>query len=679
MTQAANKKEIFSYLFLLTAFFLLLELSFFIQCNKAYLSDFSYVSASLPIPLAVLPGIFAFLLIELALHIGYALFVGWIGLSLTRLLRLSTQQSFVLVLSLWVLGVVTALVANQYFFPNSRFAELTAFVFFNRSFLYGVFLVLTASCSLIIGLWVLWCLWRLLKRPLYIILAAGLFFCLHYFFLGSSNVIVSANLDRTPNIILIGVDSLRPDFLSFFGAQRETPFMDSFLNEATVFSEAVTPLARTFPAWVSILTGKYPLHTGIRFNLASQAHFDYQESLANQLHAEGYETVFATDETRFSNIDNKFGFDQVLAPPMGLNDFLLGTFNDFPFSNLLINTPLGRWLFPYNYANRAANFTYQPNSFLRLVDEQLSNRKTKPLFLAIHFCLPHFPYLWADLEKEYLSITQQYQESVLRVDEQIKVLFRMLKQYGLLDYAIVVLLSDHGEALELPGDRITEKSLFVFSVPNQTIPKFYPPTLEEEGFNQSAGHGTDVLGLPQYHSVLAMKRYGIKAAEPHKIVSGVVSLLDIKPTILDWLNLHSKGDGISLAPFFTPDPKVVPLRHVFIESDYSPEAIRTVYPNTRQVLLEGAHLFQIDPLSTRLTMKPAMADMIIGSKQYADIYGDWMLALYPQPNRSYISILINLSNGYWSDDLQSSFAVHSPANEMLQQLQAFYGDEIARS
>ena len=73
-----------------------------------------------------------------------------------------------------------------------------------------------------------------------------------------------------PNIILVGVDSLSPDFLSYFGYGNITPFFDSFLDHASVFSEAVTPLARTFPAWTSILTGKYPSKIGIRYNFADQ-------------------------------------------------------------------------------------------------------------------------------------------------------------------------------------------------------------------------------------------------------------------------------------------------------------------------------------------------------------------------------------------------------------------------
>ena len=115
---------------------------------------------------------------------------------------------------------------------------------------------------------------------------------------------------------------------------------------------------------------------------------------------------------------------------------------------------------------------------------------------------------------------------------------------------------------------------------------------------------------------------------------------------------------------------------MFLESDYTPEAIRTVYPDARHVLLEGVELFQIDPLSTRLTMKESMSKMIIASKQYADLYDEWLLALYPQKKNVRIPILVNLISSEWTDDLSSSFAKQSPANRMLIALKRFYGSEL---
>ena len=474
-----------------------------------------------------------------------------------------------------------------------------------------------------------------------------------------------------PNVIIIGVDSLRPDFLGYFGADHPTPFLDSILKQSSVFTEAVTPLARTFPSWSSILTGEHPRNMGIRFNLADTSQVDLSHTLPFIFKQHGYQTIYATDETRFSNIDHHFGFDQIITPPMGLNDFLLGTFNDFPLSNLLINSSLGRWLFPYSYANRPVFATYNPDSFITMLRPVMMQSRSQPVFMAVHFCLPHYPYLWSGLPGMQFSPQERYRESIVRVDQQIKDFFNLLNQAHLLDKAIVVLLSDHGEALELPGDRITQSENYVGNLSGTTEPPhFYPPSLDEEAVNQSAGHGTDVLGLPQYHTLLAFKLFGLGVQRTGDI-AGVVPLTDIKQALLSLTGIddHSPAPLIALMKNKSGQ---LPSRHIFMESDYSPASMRTVYPETRKVMLEGIQLFQIDPTSARLKVKPKMGEMIIHSKQVADIYENWMLALYPQETQSYIPILVNLKTGKWTDNLHSNFAEHSPAHAMLEAIRGFY-------
>jgi len=678
-----KKDGLLFYLFMLTGFFFLLEISFFIQCNKAYLSDFTFVSDHIHIPWAILPGIFYFIFAQLCVHFIYCLLVWQVAVWVTALFGFSFDRRLKLAIFIWIVGVVTILVANQYLYPNSKFASLTSFILTSSvitkhclNFLCMLIGVLLSLAS--IGLL------KNLKRKIffYLFLLMGVGPLLGFYFLPSQNIMTvkDAATSQKPNIILIGVDSLRPDFLSYFGSEYATPFFDSFLKQATVFNEAVTPLARTYPSWMSILSGQYPSQINVRSNLASQKKSQFSHLLPIILREQGYETIFATDETRFSNIDHQHGFNEIVTPPMGLNDFLIGTFNDFPLSNLLINTRMGRWFFPHSYANRPVYFAYEPDSFLELLRQTLNRPREKPMFLAVHFCLTHYPYLWASLSGRDYDILVRYRKSVSRVDRQIHDFYMMLREYGFLNHAIVVLLSDHGEALELPGDRITEQDLFQTapSLSQKAIPKFYPPGLDNEELNRSAGHGTDVLGLPQYHTVLAFQLHGL--GKWHKGMRfGVVSLVDIKPTILDLIHLDAASDKESeslLTMLKGEQETMLKPRHIFLESDFSPEAIRTVYPETRQVMLEGIELFQIDPKTTRLTVKDKMMQMIVQSKQYADIYDNWMLALYPQETQHTMPILINLNTGKWTNDLHSAFALHSPAALMLSKLKDFYGDEI---
>lgn len=672
------KSGLFWYLLSLTLLFMCTELSFFIQSSQVYLGEFGYVSRHLQIPYVVIPGILFFIFAQLFIHFTFTVMIWLLARLNGHALNLSWQQTQKVGLSLWVIGLVTVLLANEYYFPFSKFAEITKLLIpysilpVCLTFVSGLFFA-----SVILAVFTIF-RFALRKRwlSLFLLISSSLLSLL--VFAHRQHPVTSPATALKPNIILIGVDSLRPDFLGYFGSLQPTPAMDKFLNHATVFADAITPLARTFPAWVSILTGEYPKKNGVRFNLAEQKELDLTETLPAILRQHGYETIFAMDETRFSNIDTNFGFDEIITPPIGFNDFLLGTMNDFPLSNLLINSWIGHKLFINSYANRAVYYTYEPDSFINLLKPALEKPRTKPLFLVVHFCLPHFPYFWSSFHTQSTYALRHYQASVMRVDTQVQDFLRLLQQNNLLQHSMVVLLSDHGEAVELHGDRVTDAALFIPGTnnPNKTLPHFYPPSFDFETIDQSAGHGTDVLGLSQYHSLLSFRFYGL-GKQTNKNIAGIVSLMDIKPTILDLLHIqYKKVSGKSLVELINGTKKTVPVDDFFIESDFSPEAVRSVHPETRRLLFEGIDFFQINPETMRLTVKPSMANLIITSKQYADLYGSWILALYPQNKKPMTPILVNLLTGHWTDDLNTDFAKKSPAQHMLKALKNFYGSEL---
>ncbi len=662
------------YLSLLTCFFLLLEISFFIQCNKAYLGDFTFVSNQIHIPWRVLPGIGFFIFSQLLVHFLFLMTLWWMVSFASSVFKLTESNRVLFGLCTYALAIIFVLVANQLAYPNSRVIELTSMLIFNAHIATFTFYVSASLLTLIVLLAAVGTLRYLgvVKSSIFLILS-GLIAGLGYFAIKPQYHVQP--LLTKPNIILVGVDSLRPDHLGHFGGDVSTPFMDNFLSQATVFTDAVTPLARTFPSWTGILTSLYPRHVNVRTNLSDQTVAKLANALPAVLDKAGYDTLFATDETRFSNISPAYGFHQMTTPPIGLNDFLLGTFNDFPLSNLVVNTVIGKWLFPYSYGNRPAYVTYDPNSFLHLIQPMIGAAHPRPVFLAVHFCLPHSPYLWRGLSGYRVQGRERYSASVHRVDAQVKGLFHELKQAGLLQNAVVVLLSDHGEALEVPGDRVTERKLYQ-SLHATKIPLFYPPSMAKEGVNESVGHGTDVLGLPQYHSVLAVRLYGARKQNVND-VGGNVSTLDIMPTVLDLAQVDKPAvDGVSLAPLVLGDASKVPNAPIYLESDYSPQAIRTVFPETRKVFLEGIHLFHIDDQTLRLTVKPDMVDKIIHSKQIAVIEKGWMLALYPQKNLTRMPILINLNSGEWTNQLNAPLAKQAPVGVMMSNLKQFYGDEF---
>jgi len=91
------------------------------------------------------------------------------------------------------------------------------------------------------------------------------------------------------NVLLVTVDTLRPDYLSLNGYDApSSPSLDSLLGEGIYFEQALTPVPRTTPALASLLTGAYPHVTGVRS--LSDPLPDEMVTLAEAFRAEGYRT-----------------------------------------------------------------------------------------------------------------------------------------------------------------------------------------------------------------------------------------------------------------------------------------------------------------------------------------------------------------------------------------------------
>ena len=70
--------------------------------------------------------------------------------------------------------------------------------------------------------------------------------------------------DPRPDVVLVVIDTLRPDHLGFLGYEHATaPFLAEIAREAAVFTRAQSSSSWTAPATASLLTGLYPIHHGV--------------------------------------------------------------------------------------------------------------------------------------------------------------------------------------------------------------------------------------------------------------------------------------------------------------------------------------------------------------------------------------------------------------------------------
>ena len=112
------------------------------------------------------------------------------------------------------------------------------------------------------------------------------------------------DLVTPPNIILITVDTFRPDRLGYFGNDRDTsPILDALSEEGVFFTQAFTTSAWTTPGLISLHTSLYaPAH---RVDVRGRSLAPEVETLADVLVAAGYrapDIFFLTDVPNFKNL-----------------------------------------------------------------------------------------------------------------------------------------------------------------------------------------------------------------------------------------------------------------------------------------------------------------------------------------------------------------------------------------
>lgn len=433
---------------------------------------------------------------------------------------------------------------------------------------------------------------------------------------------IANNAGSAPHVVLIGLDSLRDDLEAPQHGPAKAPNIREFMQDARRFHDATTPLARTYGSWVSILTGRHPVTTNARVNLMPRALVREGPTLGHALREHGYRSVYATDEVRFANFDQSYGFDELITPPVGAIDFVLGIASDLPLVNLVAYTRIGAWLFPSNHGNRAADITYAPWQFLDRLDRELEVEG--PTFLALHLTLAHWPYVWAGMPRPsaHPEYRDSYAVAIAELDRQFAAALRLLENKGLLDNAIVVLLSDHGEALGAPSDSMLRET-----------------GTSREIWDSLWGHGTSVLSPHQYRVLLAMRAFGrARLPGPEQDYDWPVSLEDIRPTLEEFATGKSEPDvdGLSLLPYMAQPARAADLttRIRFTETDFNtPHTLAGRY-NASGLIDEAVIYYELDGSTGWVQFRDDRLADLYAQKQRAAFTPGQLLAAVPGPGNA---------------------------------------------
>ncbi len=385
---------------------------------------------------------------------------------------------------------------------------------------------------------------------------------------------------KTPNIIFIVIDALRPKNLSMFGYEKETDKnLKKIAKENIFFKKYFSTSNSTAPALNSIFTGLYPPNHGIMHQFPYTTDDEIKDMykkakfwFPSYLKEKGYETI-AID---WIGLWFKKGFDYYEEKESKNSKKFL----NIPFiKKILLNLPA--WA--YKFGKRVVK-TRASNQFSPAIDTTnlgiLKIKETKkPFFLFMHFWDTHFPFLTTkyksrggeedikktldlikeNAQKEYFKkrvadirlnstkdMINKYEEAIKNVDVAIGKLYKFLKKEKMMDDTIIVIQGDH-------GDSLNEHRIF----------------FEHSGLYDVSIHVPMIMHIPKMEA---------------KEITSLSQNVDIIPTLLEILGdkEEKKLDGVSLWPLIKEGKNV---REKIFSWDGLSRDIKSIRTKNRKLII----------------------------------------------------------------------------------------------
>ncbi len=342
--------------------------------------------------------------------------------------------------------------------------------------------------------------------------------------LAASIAVVSCGGREPPfNIIVIGVDTLRPDHLGCYGYHRETsPAVDKLALEGVLFESVISQSPWTSPSFASVFTSLYPTQTGlVRVSTSMRKTFP---TLGTILRENGYATGAIINASVLKpefGIDR--GFDYYYTTPREgrLAD---GTTHD---ALAWIDSVPGEPFFLFAHYYDPHEPYAAPTPYSEFFEEEYSG------FIGDAFVLhDHFPDVkGTDFEalrvlgeEDWDHIRILYDREIRFTDDAIGGLLTGLEERGLRENTLIVFLSDHGE-------------------------EFF----EHEGFGHGHALYGEVIRVPLILRLPGVMPEGLR-------VRSQVRLIDVMPTILEVLGINTGSgmEGMSLLPLLEERAETAP-------------------------------------------------------------------------------------------------------------------------
>ncbi len=359
---------------------------------------------------------------------------------------------------------------------------------------------------------------------------------------GTASILTARSAAGAPDVLWIVVDTLRADRLGCYGYEKDTsPFLDDLASQSVRFKTPISQESYTIASVASYFTSIYPPEHAVLYNDPGLDVVDRRLlTVAEVLRNQGYATAAFVFNP---HLQKKTQFDQ------GFDHY------DDTYDNFTQDPGTAR----HAVAETAARLEKKVEAYL---DEDQGDR---PRFLYLHYLDVHAPYvppppyhemfLPDDATQEDRALVAQwvgepfdgggpmpewvrtrpdlyaaqYDGEIRYTDDMLRRLFNRLAERGItLDNTIVVVTSDHGEALR------------------DQHPMFRRGDARTEGMIEF-GHGRTVY-IEQVHVPLIVSAPGMEGG---LVVEAPVELMDIAPTLVDLLGIDAASlpfQGMSLVP-----------------------------------------------------------------------------------------------------------------------------------
>ena len=339
---------------------------------------------------------------------------------------------------------------------------------------------------------------------------------------------------RFPNILLLAVDSLRPDKID----EKKSPALARLCRESIYFPNTLVTLPRTAPSWAAMLTSLPPLGNGVETMFPTAA----RSRLANiampaHLGSLGYATIVSSEYAGefFGRV--LLGFEGKAVPRVELEQMLGQGF--------LARQPAALALAGELYSTSASFRRILPAPLPELMRGLVSfshpyvvgadflerRDPSRPWFAVLFYSQPHFPYTssrpYYDLQgvsgadsslrfgkdatrgevktdADRAQVDALYRSALAETDDAVGDLLSRLESSGELEDTIVILTADHGEGLYECPDCV--------------------------------GHGDNLRGMMTLRVPLAIRLPKRRFPARRTTIVTHVSQLDVYPTVLELLD-----------------------------------------------------------------------------------------------------------------------------------------------